>query len=132
MTMNTKAAVPVKCDCPRCGSDQRKVEISCVHCDYQFTESALAKEARDGEQQTHDMVVRNLAMLVRRLAHRITSKYKAPDDAVVKQAWDYLMGEGLQGSILREAAARDAAKESDCNCAEEYVHLKKHKVKVTT
>jgi hypothetical protein len=58
-------------------------------------------ETIDGEQQTHAMVVRNLSMLVRRLIHRIHSKYKAPDDTVAKQAWDYLIGEGLQGSVLR-------------------------------
>ena len=63
-------------------------------------------ETIDGEQQTHAMVVRNLSMLVRRLIHRIHSKYKAPDDAVAKQAWDYLMGEGLQGSVLRAALTR--------------------------
>jgi hypothetical protein len=60
-------------------------------------------ETIDGEQQTHAMVIQNLTMLVRRLIHRIHSKYKAPDDVVAKQAWDYLMGEGLQGSVLRVA-----------------------------
>lgn len=64
-----------------------------------------AFETIDGEEQTHAMVVRNLAMLVRRLAHRIQSKYKAPDDAVAKQTWSYLGGEGLQGSVLRAALA---------------------------
>ena len=57
-------------------------------------------ETIDGEQQTQAMVVRNLAMLVRRLAHRLPK-----DDAVAKKALDYLLGEGLQGNPLRDAAS---------------------------
>jgi hypothetical protein len=32
-----------KSDCPRCGSDSRNIEITCVHCGYQFavTQGAL-------------------------------------------------------------------------------------------
>lgn len=54
----------------------------------------------DGEQQTHEMVIRNLAMLVRRLA------YKHPNEKLKKQAEDYLFGEGLQGSPLRERGGK--------------------------
>ena len=53
----------------------------------------------DGEQQTRSMVVKNLAMLVRRLVHRLPK-----DDVVAKKALDYLLGEGLQGSPLRAAS----------------------------
>lgn len=42
-------------------------------------------------------IIQNLAMLVRRLCH------KHPNVKLVDQALGYLRGEGLQGTVLREA-----------------------------
>ena len=80
---------------PPCENRDEHGDSGCVHL-----------IAEDDGQQAHTMVVRNLAMLVRRLANRIQSKYGGSDDAVAKQAWAYLYGEGLQGSITREAERR--------------------------
>ena len=49
----------------------------------------------DGYDQKAVDVIKNLSMLVRRLAH------KHPNTKLAKQAFDYLYGEGLQGSVLR-------------------------------
>lgn len=74
--------------------------------------SEVQFESIDGEQQTQQMVLRNLAMLVRRLAH------KHPNEKLREQAHRYLEGEGLQGSVLRAALARAAVSEpSEWNAA---------------
>lgn len=58
---------------------------------------------RDGDydQKAVD-VIHNLSHLVRRLCYRL--KKHEPDSKVANQAIDYLLGEGLQGSILRGTA----------------------------
>lgn len=47
-------------------------------------------------------VIHNLSHLVRRLCYRL--KKHEPDSKIANQAIDYLLGEGLQGSILRGPA----------------------------
>ena len=71
---------------------------------------ALPAYAPQGSQdeQTNARVIANLAMLVRRLAH------KHPNEKLKKQANDYLLGEGLEGSVLRSyTPAAPAAESSD-------------------
>lgn len=54
----------------------------------------------DGYDQKAVDVIHNLSHLVRRLCYRL--KKHEPDSKMVNQAMDYLWGEGLQGSVLRE------------------------------
>ena len=61
--------------------DQRIAELS------QITQATTARES-------------DLAMLVRRLAHRLEKV--SPGDTVAAQANDFLRRKGLQGSVLRE------------------------------
>jgi hypothetical protein len=63
---------------------------------------AVTFESIDGESQTHQMVLRNLSMLIRRLA------YRHPNRKLAEQAHKYLEGEGLQGNILRAASSNTA------------------------
>jgi hypothetical protein len=53
----------------------------------------------DYDQKAVD-VIKNLAMLVRRLCHRL-NKHE-PDSKIIDQALGYLRGEGLEGSALRD------------------------------
>ena len=57
------------------------------------------------DEQTNAQVIANLAMLVRRLAH------KHPNKKLKKQAHDYLLGEGLEGSVLRSDTSADPSAE---------------------
>ena len=72
-------------------------KVHCSHADQEVPaeQREAVFETIDGEQQTNSMVLRNLAMLIRRLAH------KHPNQKLKEQALKYLEGEGLQGSVLR-------------------------------
>ena len=61
-------------------------------------EKPITQVSDEYDQKAVD-VIKNLAMLVRRLCHRL-NKHE-PDSKIVTQSLDYLRGEGLQGSILR-------------------------------
>jgi hypothetical protein len=54
----------------------------------------------DYDQKAVD-VIKNLAMLVRRLCYRL-NKHE-PQSKIIDQSLSYLRGEGLEGSILRES-----------------------------
>lgn len=58
-----------------------------------------------------DKTVQELAMIVRNLCYALSKR--APDHSALKQARDYLASHGLQGSLLRNAAAIDAAREGE-------------------
>jgi hypothetical protein len=51
-------------------------------------------------------IIKNLALSVRRLCHRL-NKHE-PESKMIDQALAYLRGENLQGSILREASQAEA------------------------
>ena len=56
-----------------------------------------SKDVKDSYDRHAQAIIKNLAMLIRRLA------YRHHNEKLKKQAIDYLLGEGLQGSILRDA-----------------------------
>lgn len=58
---------------------------------------------RSVPETPREIVIRDLAMLVRRLIRRIKVKLEHPNDKVAAQAQDYLIRHDLQGGVLRAA-----------------------------
>src|SRR5580692_3337356 len=61
-----------------------------------------ADKIREGYDRAAQGIIQNCVMLIRRLA------YKHHNEKLKNQALDYLRGEGLQGSVLRDATAPPA------------------------
>jgi hypothetical protein len=75
------------------------MHIPCPECRVEFLEGHAERIERDATELASQ--VDNLAMLVRRLAHKVRNL--SPDSSLADRAMAYLTSKGLQGEITRDS-----------------------------